>query len=92
MPRQGPCWLPAAYARSERLTPGAENPPIERAIHSEHNRQDRNQITHYRILTKEQSAATARCVAKRYSGIDGAGDRIVARAQLRARLVPERKD
>ena len=41
-PRQGPCWLPAAYARSDRLTPGTENPPIEPAIHSEHNRQDRN--------------------------------------------------
>ena len=42
MPRQGPWWLPAAYARSDRLTPGAESPPIDPAIHSEHNRQDRN--------------------------------------------------
>jgi hypothetical protein len=40
MPRQGPWRLTAAYAPSDRLTPGAESPPIEPAIHSEHNRQD----------------------------------------------------
>ena len=42
MPRQGPWRLPAAYARSDRLTRGAESPPVEPKIHSEHNRQERS--------------------------------------------------
>ena len=42
LPRQGPWWQRTAYAWSDRLTPGAESPPVEPTIHSEHNREDRN--------------------------------------------------
>ena len=34
MPRQGPWWLPAAYERSDRLTPGQTWRARERAMRS----------------------------------------------------------